>query len=86
MKKEKSAFNRNSPLYYIVFGICVIIISLILYPLGDWIICSVFTHSPFVYSVKQHIVLPCVTGIFVAVLFFAADKLFKKKENNSDKQ
>lgn len=84
MKKEKFTLSSNSLLYYAVFGILVIVISFILYPLFDWIICTVFTRSPFVYSIRQHIVNPAITGIFTTIALFVMNKISKKKDNNKD--
>ena len=72
MKEETKTKIRN----IIVFAVAVALFGIIIYPLLDLFVCKVFTHSEFVYSVRDHIIQPIVLGIISSLLF---EVLFDRK-------
>ena len=54
--------------------IATVIAGLVIWPLFDFILCVVFTHSDFKYSIIDHVVEPIIFGVVVGFAFWYTDK------------
>ena len=73
MKKIKT----DSTEYVIVQTILIAVMGMIIWPLLDLFICGVIMHTPFVYSVSDHILEPVVYAGILGVVLWVIEK--KKK-------
>ena len=70
----------NPFLQFVAYFISCAIAGMIIWPLFDWIICLVFTHSDFSYSVNEYIVQPILFAVVIAIVFTVFDVVGKKKK------
>ncbi len=66
--------KKNSKLYYLLFGITTVVMGMILYPILDLIWAKFVTHSPFVYSVRDHIIDPVVFATIITIVYYFTRK------------
>ena len=83
MYKGENSFMKkddiNILLYLCIQIVVNTVIAMIVWPILDIIICNVFTHSQFIYSVNQHIIQPIVFGLIIAGINTV---LYAKKKKN----
>ena len=73
--------EKGSKIELVLQMIATAIAGLIIWPLFDLILCAVFTHSEFKYSVFDHVIEPIIFGFAVGFVFWVTDKkkAIKKK-------
>ena len=69
-----SKIDKGSIKYLILEIVSISIAGIILWPLLDLIYHNVITHSPFTYSVFEHIVEPILFGCIMGTVFWLFDK------------
>ncbi len=75
MKKTEKGSIKQLAIQILTIAIA----GMILWPFFDLIVCKVFTHTEFVYSVSEHITEPIIFGCIIGTVFWALDKKGKKK-------
>ncbi len=73
-----SKIEKGSIKHLISLILSIAIAGMILWPLFDLIVCKVFTHTEFVYSVPEHVVEPITFGCILGIVFWILDKKSKK--------
>lgn len=66
--------------------IAISVAGMIIYPLFDFIFAKLFTHSDFVYSVKEHVYDPVSIGTLSAIVFWSIDKKINKVVKNNGRK
>ena len=69
--------DKNSIKYLILEIVSISVAGIILWPLLDLLYHNIITHSPFTYSVFDHIVEPIIFGCIAGLVFW----LFSKKKS-----
>ena len=78
-KSTELTVERGSVKYYAVEFVCLVVAAIIIWPLLDMLICAVFTHSEFAYSVPQHILEPILFAAIFTLIDFVVFKCQEKK-------
>ncbi len=73
-----SKVKKGSIKHLILQILSIAIAGMILWPLFDLIVCKIFTHTEFVYSVPEHVVEPITFGCILGIVFWVLDKKSKK--------
>ena len=81
----ENLYKKSKILYFLVYLIVFIVVAILLWPLFDLIVCNVFTHSEFVWTVQEHIIQPIVFGVIITIIEFLY-RLYKDKKANNSKQ
>ena len=75
---------NNLAIQALVFFILTIIISLILWPLLDLLLCAFLTHSDFHYSFNNHILEPLIFSTIFTLVFYVPP-IFKSRKSPKKK-
>ncbi|MDO4741974.1 MAG: hypothetical protein Q4A79_01180 [Candidatus Saccharibacteria bacterium] len=77
--------EKNSTKYLIIQILAFSIAGILLWPTFDWLICVLFTHTEFIYSVTDFIIEPilfgCLMGLVLWILENRTKTKSKKKAN-----
>ncbi len=60
----------NPKIQTLIFFATILVLSLILWPLLDFLSSLIFTHSTFAYSVKDHLFEPLLFSALMTLVFF----------------
>lgn len=60
----------NPIIQTLIFFATILILSLILWPLLDFLSSLIFTHSAFAYSIKDHLLEPVLFSALMTLVFF----------------
>lgn len=60
----------NPKIQTLIFFVTILVLSLILWPLLDFLSCLIFTHSNFAYSAKDHLLEPVLFSALMTLVFF----------------
>ncbi len=60
----------NPKIQTLIFFVTILVLSLILWPLLDFLSSLIFTHSSFAYSVKDHLLEPILFSALMTLVFF----------------
>ena len=73
---------ENPALQALIYFAITLIISLILWPLLDLLICAVFTHSSFHYNFNDYVIEPLIFSVIFTLIFYIPPifKARKKKK------
>lgn len=74
--------EKGSVVSLIVTIVVYVLVGFALFPLFDWILDTVFTKSPFVYSVSDHIITPAIICSIVAVVTW----IIERRKVNQEKK
>lgn len=66
--------ERGSIKHLLVLIIVTALCGMAFYPLLDLIVCKLFTHSDFAYSVYNHLIQPIIFSIVFGTTFWIAEK------------
>ncbi|MBR5418929.1 hypothetical protein IK110_01640 [Candidatus Saccharibacteria bacterium] len=69
----------------LVFFVAILVLSLVLWPLIDFLSCLIFTHSNFAYSVKDHILEPILFSALMTLIFFVVPNFRKARAAKKSK-
>ena len=67
--------------FFIAFFLLIAVVGVIMFPLVEWIICKVFTHTAFTYSAVEHIVKPVGIALVVSAVVTMTVKWDKVNKN-----
>ncbi len=71
--------ERTSVSYLIISIVAISVAGMIIWPLLDLLIATVFTHSEFEYSVVNYVAQPFAFGVILGVVFWVLDKIKARK-------
>ena len=60
----------NPKIQTLIFFVTILVLSLILWPLLDFLSSLIFTHSAFAYSVKDPLLEPLLFSALMTLVFF----------------
>jgi len=63
----------------LVFFVAILVLSLALWPLIDFLSSLIFTHSGFSYSVRDHILEPILFSALMTLIFFVVPNFRKAR-------
>ena len=66
--------EKGSIKHLILLILLTSILGIILYPLFDWLVSLIFTHSEFIYSTTYHIFEPIMFGTTLGVILWIIEK------------
>ena len=69
----------NPKIQTLIFFATILILSLILWPLLDFLSCLIFTRSAFAYSVRDHVLEPILFSALMTLIFFIIPNLRKTR-------
>ena len=72
--------NENTGVQAVCFCVATAIAGMILWPILDIIWCKAFTHSEFVYTVKEYVVQPAIFAVIITLVFFGIQIVSSKKK------
>lgn len=75
----------NPKIQTLIFFATILILSLILWPLLDFLSCLIFTHSAFAYSVKDHLLEPVLFSALMTLVFFIVPNFRKARATKKAK-
>lgn len=80
MKKIETTSTK----YLIIQILAIAIMGIIIWPLFDLLICNIFTHTVFTYSVTDHLIEPIIFGCILGVVLWVSErKISSKKEKKN---